>query len=270
MDRSRNDIPVRKVEIPFDDTIPRHWFGGNAWQTHFFNGLNLVFPDGERFFIRAVQDRLDRVEDPGLLAQARGFAGQEGRHAHEHERYFEILAHQGYAVERFLGRFKRFVAWTNRFVPAPLRLAMTAGAEHYTATLGHLVLGDSVIDEAHPTMRQLILWHAAEEIEHKAVAFDVLRDTHPSYALRILGFVIATVLLFGWAGAGRRMLLRQDGIDRREATRQLRALRARDGGRFPKALLAGMRAYLRRDFHPADVDDLPLARSRLVEIGLSA
>ena len=40
----RPAIPVRKITFPFDEQIPRHWFGGNAMQTHIFNGLNLTDP----------------------------------------------------------------------------------------------------------------------------------------------------------------------------------------------------------------------------------
>lgn len=48
------EIPVRKIDLPFDDGVPNHWLAGSPFATHFFNDLNLVFPDGERFFIRAV------------------------------------------------------------------------------------------------------------------------------------------------------------------------------------------------------------------------
>ena len=47
---SDHDIPLRKPNLEFGASIPRHWMNGNAFATHFFNGLNLVFPDGERFF----------------------------------------------------------------------------------------------------------------------------------------------------------------------------------------------------------------------------
>jgi predicted metal-dependent hydrolase len=241
---------------------------GLAPATHLFNGMNLVFPEGERYFIRAVRDLLPGVRDDALRAQVQGFAGQEGRHAHEHQRYFEVLRAQGYQIDRFLARFERFCAWSNRWTPAPLRLAITAGAEHYTATLGAFALDDPLVLSAHPVMRRLVVWHAAEEIEHKAVAFDVLRATHPGYALRILGFLIATLELFGWTLAGARMLMRQDAIPPRERRRQGRELRRRDGGRLPRTLWAGIRRYLRPGFHPNQSNELPLAHARLVELGI--
>ncbi len=267
---SRHEVPVRRPEFPFDPSIPKHWIAGNPLATHFFNGLNLTFPDGERFFIRAVRDHEARIADEALLRQVRGFYGQEARHAHEHERYFEILEAQGYRIGDFLRRFRRFIAWSNRWLPASFRLAVTAGAEHYTATLGHLALaGNPLVERAHPTMRALVLWHATEEVEHKAVAFDVLRATHPSYVLRIAGFLYATVALFGWTLVATRMLLRQDGFSTREVRALRRATRREVGRRLERAVGRAFVRYLRPGFHPNEVDDLALARRRLAEIGLA-
>ena len=50
-------------------------------------------------------------------------------------------------------------------------------------------------------MREMLAWHAAEEIEHKAVAFDVLQAVAPSYALRMAGlfFAFSTAVMPGLA-----------------------------------------------------------------------
>ena len=268
---SRHEIAVRRPDFPFDSAIPAHWLAANAVATHVFNGLNLVFPDGERFFIDAVRARMDRIEDPELRRQIRGFFGQEGRHAHEHERYFETLEAQGYEIESFLRRFRAFARWTTRWLPAPLRLSMTAGAEHYTATLGALALEDDFVEQAHPVMRDLIVWHATEEIEHKAVAYDVLQATHPSLLLRWTGFALATLSLVGWTVAGTRMLIRQDLTAGRLTREELRAMRSALRERQQRGtsrLRQRLRDYLRRDFHPNQVDDLALARERLAALGL--
>lgn len=264
---SDHDIPLRKPDLDFSPAIPRHWMNGNVFATHFFNGLNLLFPDGERFFVKAVHDHLERISDPVLLRQARQFAAQEGQHAHQHEKYFACLRAQGYRVDRFLRRFHQFVRLSTRWLPAPLRLAVTAGAEHYTAIFGAGAIEDfDIFADADPTMRALIIWHATEEIEHKAVAFDVLRATHPSYLLRVAGFVIATLALFGWSAAGTRMLIRQDGVSRAVFKAHQRAALARNDYRGVERIRSGIRAYLRRDFHPNQSDHLALARRRLAEV----
>jgi hypothetical protein len=260
-------IPVRKINLPFDEEIPNHWLDGSPVATHFFNGLNLVFPDGERFFIRAVQDHSDRITDDNLKAQIKGFFGQEGWHAHEHERYFDVMKEQGYRIDTFLRRFHRFIALSNRFMPAALRLSVTAGAEHYTATLGAEALDNPLLERAHPVMRKLIYWHAMEELEHKAVAFEVLRQTHPSYLLRIFGFALATIVLATWTISGTRMLLRQDRISRSAADQEIKRLRRVTNAKMERALWAGIKVYLRRDFLPNQTDDSELARRGLSAIG---
>lgn len=269
--RSQHAIPVRKPGLHFDQSIPRYWLKNNIVATHFFNGLNMLFPDGERFFVKAVHDHLDRITDPVLLEQAKGFAGQEGQHANQHEKYFDALRAQGYRIDPFLERFHTFIRLTTRWFPASLRLAITAGAEHYTAIFGSGVIEDSeLLADAHPAMRKLIIWHATEEIEHKAVAFDVLQATHPSYLLRIAGYLIATICLFSWAILGTRMLIKQDGVSRRVAREHERRMMVRDGGAGRRRLKAMALAYFRPRFHPNDTNELALAHQRLNEIGMTA
>ena len=190
---------VRSPGVDLDTPVPRHWFGGNAFATHLVNGVNLLFPAGERFFVRSVNHYLDRVDDPLLRAQIKGFFGQEGRHAREHERVFRLLEEQGYDIERFLGLYERIAyGFIEKHAPHALSLATTAACEHFTALLAEDVLSSDVLDSAHPSMRALLLWHACEEIEHRAVAFDVLRQVNPSYALRIAGLAMATLMLGGF------------------------------------------------------------------------
>lgn len=258
----------RRPSLKFDDTIPRHWLRGSAVATHLFNGLNLLFPYGERFFIRAVMDHQSQIKDPLLLAQIKGFVTQEGVHAHEHDRYFDSLRAMGYRIDVFRSRFRRFMKLLGR-LPRGLRLSITAGAEHYTATIGSLVLDDEfIMHEAHPTMRRLIIWHATEEIEHKAVAFDVLQATHPGYLLRLLGFGVASAALLTWALVGARMLLRQDGVDGKKVRAERRDVMTRNQGELPRTLWNRLKIYLRRDFHPNQIGDLALAQRRLAEVGL--
>src|ERR1035438_6622950 len=94
---------IRPRSPRFDfDAVPRHWFAGSTVGTAFANGLNLLFPAGERFFVRSVRHYLDRIRDPQLREDVKGFSGQEGLHAYAHERQFEALEKQGYTIRPFL------------------------------------------------------------------------------------------------------------------------------------------------------------------------
>src|SRR5687768_10365476 len=84
----------RRLRLDYT-AIPRHWLGGDPVSTHVANGVNLLFPAGERFFVRSVNRYLDQLKDPKLVARVRGFFGQEGRHARAHEDTFETMRAQG-------------------------------------------------------------------------------------------------------------------------------------------------------------------------------
>src|ERR1041384_8312887 len=74
-------IVPRDLDVDFT-SVPRHWMAGSATATAVANGVNLLFPHGERFFVRSVKHFLDRIHDPVLRAQVKGFFGPECRHGH--------------------------------------------------------------------------------------------------------------------------------------------------------------------------------------------
>jgi predicted metal-dependent hydrolase len=263
----------RSPGVDLEAAIPRHWFGENAVATHIANGVNLLFPAGERFFVRSVKHYLDEITEPTLRAQIKGFFGQEGRHAHEHERVFRLLEEQGYDVQRFLKLYEHIsYDIIERYTSPALHLAVTAACEHYTAILAENALKLRVLDYAHPTMRALLLWHAAEEIEHRSVAFDVLRQVNPSYALRMAGLAIATVTLAGFWFMATQSLLGQErermGLTRASMRSQWRDARARRG-KVSGVFLVGIREYMRPDFHPSQRDTDRLATDYLASVGLT-
>src|SRR5260221_13122324 len=126
------------IPIPRDpkydlSTVPRHWLANNAGGTAISNGINLLFPHGERFFVRSVHHYLKQLDDPTLRAQVLAFAKQEGHHAHAHDEFNAVLRTQGVEIDRFLDRYQKVSAWIEARVPAKLNLAGTAAAEHFTA-----------------------------------------------------------------------------------------------------------------------------------------
>lgn len=261
--------PITPRNMDFDlDELPRHWMAGLPVSTAIGNALHLIFPMGERFFVRAVRHYAGEIDDPTLREQIRGFFGQEGRHAHEHERVFATLRAQGYDIDTFLGWYKR-VAFDliERVSPPALRLSVTAALEHYTAILAEGALSeDGPLQLMDPKMQRLLRWHAIEEIEHKAVAFDVLKSVRPSYALRMTGMALATALLGMFWAVGAASLVRQEkGLGLREILRQLRQTQQRQPI-VRQVFLRGIREYLRPSFHPWDNDNLDLARKHLEEL----
>lgn len=264
------DPVVRRMNFPFDtDTVPRHWMGGSVVATAIANSLNLVFPDGERFFIRSVNHYIDEIDDPVLRERVKRFYGQEGQHAREHERMFEVMREHGYDVDTFLESYRRlaYQVLAPKF-PPKLLLSITVALEHFTASFAEHVLRKRLLqDFAPPVMAELLMWHAAEEIEHKDVAFDVLARVDDSYALRIAGLFAATLALSGFWLYGIVALLRQEPELRwGEMALEYIAIRREKQGPSSAMPLAFLQ-YLAPNFHPSHVANDALAFEYLESIG---
>ena len=269
MRESKRSIPVRAPRFALDENVPRAWLDGDLEASHVVDALSLIFPEGERFFIRSVKHYLDQVgDDPELLERVRGFFGQEGRHGHEHDRMNRILSAQGYDIERFLG-FYRDLAYQRieHATPPHLRLAATVALEHMTSTLAEVAFATEVLDGAHPRIREMLLWHAVEEIEHRAVAWDVLARVDPRMSTRAAGFAIGTAMLgLFWTTAYAGFL--------RDA-RAMEAVPTKRSRTFHRGLrkAAGMIGrsvveYFRADFHPSEREVDEVAREYVERVGL--
>ena len=70
-------------------------------------------------------------------------------------------------------------------------LALTAASEHMTAIMAHSFFERrEILQDTDPRIRAMYAWHAIEEIEHKAVAFDVMQKAaHVGYLTRILAML---------------------------------------------------------------------------------
>jgi hypothetical protein len=183
-----NAVPTRPVDFAerFDD-LPRHFaIDGDIVMSHILAVLSSVFPDGEDYFVRAVERVRDRVTDPKLRVDVEGFVGQESMHGREHRLLNDRLAELGYPT-RAIGAYVRWLFRSRERIAKPrLHLAFTAALEHYTATLAETLLRSSEAraEVAHPAVQSLLMWHALEESEHKAVAFDVYRHVGGTDAAR--------------------------------------------------------------------------------------
>lgn len=259
-DDSASEILIRRPKGSLSPDVPRYWYGGDAFATHFMNALSSTFPFGEAFFVRAVLHFRDQIDDPRLRERMRGFAGQEGQHSRVHDEHVQMLVAQGYGALETRNRFiDRIARWQNRRFPR-LSLSMTAGLEHLTALLARQLLSDPEgrTGPMHPEMARLWLWHALEEAEHKAVAFDVLTQVAHSYPLRIITLALNTFGLSLEVFERMVYMLWKDGLLFKAEiwTAGWRFLFGEGG--FLRGLGADYRAWYHRDFHPNDVDDRAL------------
>lgn len=204
-------VRARKINFKFTLDIPRLWLNNRLVLTHFFNGGNLYLPAFESFMVRIMQNQLKYIQDSNLKQQIRGFIAQETSHGQTHHKYNQVLRLQGYRFERYL-KFADFVfaSVLEKKLGAKISLASIAGFEHFTALLTDLALNQNIFENATPIMKDLWEWHAAEEVEHEYLAFQLLQAVDNSYWLRILGLFIGGIILIGFTFSGMLVLASQE------------------------------------------------------------
>jgi predicted metal-dependent hydrolase len=253
---------VRNRRFEMGASVPCHWHGGGRAITLFFDNLSLLFPTGERFFIANVRAHAASVRQPLLLRDVEAFCAQEGLHSREHARYNERLAERGYPVAAFERRLKAQLARIARAGSPRWGLALTCALEHFTAVMGHILLSDArLLQAAHPEVAALWRWHAVEETEHKAVAFDVYRAAGGAYLERVLAMWVTTLVFWCHVGVQQIRLMRADGclLHPREWGSLLKFLFIHPGGMLQ--LWLHWTAYFRPRFHPSDLDSRGLVEA---------
>jgi uncharacterized protein len=249
-------VPTRRVS--FEESLrelPKHFAAdGDLVLSHLAASLSAVFPDGEDFFVRSVRHFRAQVTDPELQRQVNGFIGQEAMHGREHRVLNDRLAELGYPTKAFERFTRAGLEMRERIAPAKANLALTAALEHFTATLAEMLLTEPEARDlfGHPEVRNLFLWHALEESEHKAVAFDVYKAVGGTERMRVwtmnffrYGFVIGMALQVLVTLLGDKATYERGNLRRSWK-------RFRRSPLVSKDLWLQLKDYNRPDFHPDD------------------
>ena len=277
---TQHELKVRNVHFEFDE-VPKHWILNSAVATHFINSMHIVFPEGEKFFIRSVRRFTKDVKSAYLKKEINSFCGQEGVHAREHQRFWEVMEEQKIKPLPF-ANFLKITAFSgeysyenlsikllNKIQPRlgdKFALSVTTALEHYTAILANALFYEPLATNKNiaPQMLEMLHWHASEEIEHKAIPFDVLKKVDDSYTLRIGGMLIATWGLWFYLIVGTSMLTYNDkDVKTKDIPKYLLQFLTRFKQNFGGTLAAQYWLYYRKDFHPDQIDNYHLAEELL-------
>lgn len=256
---ARPAIVPRAHRVSREVLPARHWVRGDPIATAFFNALSAVFPHGETFMIRSMIPWAERVP-ASLGREVNAFIEQEAGHSREHVAMNKALIEAGYEVEPLERKIKAFVRFFEK-TSDMAKLTATMCIEHFTAIIAaELLKNPGHLDGADEELRELWLWHAVEEVEHKGVAYDVwlyaTKDWNPvkRYAVRSLAMAAVTASFFINRSLGQVELLRQDGYAFFPAMRKILQTGFGKGG-IGRNVLGRWASFFRLGFHPWDHDD---------------
>ena len=268
------EIVPRSPKFPLLELLQRqrYWLGGDPVTSHLFNALQATFPEGERFFIdsaRDVRDQLPEGSLPETLARdIQAFIHQEAWHGKAHDEWVQVLEQIGYpGMRQFDEQMRKLRLWAREHISPMHRLSMTAGAEHLTASLARLILykRQDLLERAERPVRDLLAWHALEEVEHKAVCFDLYQQAGGRYGMRSLGLVLSLFDMLRHLHERAEYLLRADGLwTWRNRLRLMGELYGRRG--LITSMLPDILRYLKPGFHPWETDERADLQAQFSEV----
>ena len=283
--RAGASFPVRRMQFDFNE-VPEYWMNGSAGLTHFMTALSALFPAGEKFFIdsvRAVRQHPAVKNNEALQKEISGFIGQEAMHTHEHAGFNASAEKYGHNVSRLekytdivIQSFRKTAAFAGKpfgVSQQMIDLIGTTALEHFTATIASELLRNQHIQElmSDETMKTMWLWHAIEENEHKAVAYDVFEAVFgqgiKAYAVRTGGLALAMVILFFVQSYFVMRLLKDDEKLNLQSLQDIYTY----GYSPSKGIITGMGkemlAYFKPGFHPNDLDTVDLLNVWKAKLG---
>ena len=269
---NHEEIKVRRVNFIFNKDNPRFYYKNNPFSTHFINALHIVFPTGERFFVNSVLKHQKEITDDKLKKQVRNFCGQEGVHSAMHEKFWKILDENGYIIKGYENHIDKLLHKIIAKIEIEgtrinnIDLTATVCLEHFTALFGHALFEHVELNQdiVPKDMAELFQWHAAEEIEHKNVAFDVFQKVDKDeHIKRVTLMPIVTALLYFYLGIGTMMLIYQDR-KHLKLTKLPKQFYDFATGLFSDLhgdLVKEYFSFFKKDFHPSFLNDYHFAEN---------
>lgn len=253
-----SDITVRRVSFEFPESLDDVLPGIDLIDEAYLVAFSFTMPALEPYLIRTCRAVADRITDPTLAADLQAFIGQEAQHFQNHRRVNEMVLRQlgepaatrlRAILDELDADYRRFnTKRSDRF-----NLVYAEGFEAMTCAMAMSMMeraanGDGT-EGGFGTWRQLWAWHAAEEIEHRTVAFEAFEHLVGSYPYRVIGSLRAQFHFQRYIVRLQREVLATRGVRTR---RFMPPWFRTDDGR---------RRYLRtfrRSYHPGALEPNPL------------
>jgi predicted metal-dependent hydrolase len=265
--RVHEAVSITPRNIRFVENLPdpATWLGGDIVGTAVHNALSLTFPDGERMFMDAVR-HFKPLLNGDLLEDANAFIAQEAIHTREHVSLNKVMDGGHYPLDTIRAHIKNECELAEKLGPMT-QLAATISLEHFTAMLGnHILSHPELMDGTPDDIKRLWQWHALEETEHKAVAFDVFLvatrnwSNLQRYFTRVQAMVITTVTFTRHLTYYATLLLHADGMSRSKARWRVLCYLFGAPGFFRNGL-NGYWNWYKPGFHPWQHDNRALLDS---------
>lgn len=206
---------VRRPPFSFSQQRALFWNKKRPEFSQIVNAASLAMPYLEPYLIKTMRQARPLISNPDLVRDLDLYCAQESAHYRQHRRFNDelkaILPETVSALEK---RLDEDYAWLGANRSLRFNLAYAEGFESMALAIGHLLIKDRdfLFGGSNTEVASLVLWHFAEEIEHKAVTYDVFEHVSGSAFWRFVGLFYATGHIFWRTRAGYQAFLKAEGL----------------------------------------------------------
>ncbi|MBN03403.1 metal-dependent hydrolase [Ponticaulis sp.] len=262
--RTPEDVSISPRDIKFSHEGAKnpHWLDNDPVGTAIMNTLSLTFPDGERMFMDSVRNYRGELSGK-LLQDVKDFIHQEAIHSREHHLMNQLIDREKYPVEEIEGFVRERVAFARS--GGPMRMLIgTICLEHFTAMMADMMVEhQDVFQNTDPEIEAMWRWHAMEETEHKAVAYDVFLEVSKDwsgfkrYMRRCISMLIISKTFTNNIATYAAMLLEAEGWDKKDAKKAINKYLWKTPSLFGRGWKVWL-SWFKPGFHPWDHDNRAL------------
>jgi len=198
---------TRRVRFEYSEDFNPRWHPLLPELACVANSVSMMMPHAEPYVAKSVRATTDHL-DPDLAIEVRSFVAEELQHHAQHRRFNDVILRD----QPSLRRLDRLMSWTFARLSAR-SVAFNAGFAAGFETIAYAVarwvearLGD-LFDGADDEAATLFLWHLAEEVGHKTIAFDAFHQVSGKRRTYVAAMTTAMVLLGFFAAVGTVQML---------------------------------------------------------------
>lgn len=132
---------MKVLPIPALSNIEKYWFDNNPSLTHFMSALSVLFPEGERYFMKTMNAYRSELSVE-TLEELNIFCRQEANHGRMHTSMnsrLESLVHSK-TLNYLERRTKSILENPSKLLTKKQQLAVTICLEHITGVMGDQLL----------------------------------------------------------------------------------------------------------------------------------
>lgn len=206
-------LPLRRVRFGWPDDLPVVWTPATPELAIAADAVSMLMPHAEPYVVATARAAIAEglIDDPAQVAATEAYVRQEAQHHAQHRRFNDLLVAQVPGLARTDRWFAAAFGWLRRR-STRFGLAFAAAFETIAFVSArwvdkHLAL----LRGAEPSVATMFLWHLAEEVEHKRVAFDTYQAAGGGRLRYVGAMVTAAVVLAVGTFVATMVLLRQQG-----------------------------------------------------------